>query len=42
MVGASLAVGLAGSGRRLMLIESVPFGTAAQPSFDERTTATWS
>ena len=39
MVGASLAVGLAGSGRRLMLIESVPFGTAAQPSFDERTTA---
>ena len=39
MVGASLAVALAGSGRRLMLIESVPFGTAAQPSFDERTTA---
>src|SRR6516165_5815924 len=39
MVGASLAVGLAGSGRRLMLIESVPFGTPAQPSFDERTTA---
>jgi len=39
MVGASLAAALAGSGRRLILIESVPFGTAAQPSFDERTTA---
>src|SRR6516225_10976323 len=39
MVGASLATALAGSGRRLILIESVPFGTAAQPSFDERTTA---
>src|SRR6516164_1517328 len=39
MVGASLAVALAGSGRRLMLIESVPFGSGAQPSFDERTTA---
>ena len=39
MVGASLAAALAGTGRRLLLIESVPFGTAAQPSFDERTTA---
>jgi 2-octaprenyl-6-methoxyphenol hydroxylase len=39
MVGASLAAALSGSGRRLILIESVPFGTAAQPSFDERTTA---
>src|ERR1700751_1922657 len=39
VVGASLAAALAGSGRRLLLIESVPFGTAAQPSFDERTTA---
>jgi len=39
MVGASLAAALAGSGRRLLLIESVPFGAAAQPSFDERTTA---
>jgi 2-octaprenyl-6-methoxyphenol hydroxylase len=39
MVGASLAAALAGSGRRLLLIESVPFGTATQPSFDERTTA---
>ena len=39
MVGASLAAALTGSGRRLILIESAPFGTAAQPSFDERTTA---
>jgi 2-octaprenyl-6-methoxyphenol hydroxylase len=39
MVGASLAAALAGSGRRLLLVESVPFGEAAQPSFDERTTA---
>ena len=39
MVGASLALALQGSGRRVLLIESVPFGAAAQPSFDERTTA---
>lgn len=39
MVGASLAAALIGSGRRLVLIESAPFGTAAQPSFDERSTA---
>src|SRR6185312_2100045 len=39
MVGASLAAALAGSGRSLLLIESVPFGADAQPSFDERTTA---
>ncbi|HXY98174.1 MAG TPA: 2-octaprenyl-6-methoxyphenyl hydroxylase [Steroidobacteraceae bacterium] len=39
MVGASLAVGLIGTGVRLLLIESVPFGAGAQPSFDERTTA---
>jgi 2-octaprenyl-6-methoxyphenol hydroxylase len=39
MVGASLATALSGSGRRLILVESAPFGTAAQPSFDERTTA---
>ena len=39
MVGASLAAGLAGSSRRVLLIESVPYGAAAQPSFDERTTA---
>jgi len=39
MVGASLAAALAGSGQRLLLIESIPFGEAGQPSFDERTTA---
>jgi len=39
MVGASLVAALAGSGRRVLLIESAPFGTEAQPSFDERTTA---
>lgn len=39
MVGASLALALAGSGRSVVLIESVPFGGASQPSFDERTTA---
>jgi 2-octaprenyl-6-methoxyphenol hydroxylase len=39
MVGASLAAALAGSGARLLLIESVPFGAGGQPSFDERTTA---
>jgi len=39
MVGASLAAALAGAGRRLLLVESVPFGGAGQPSFDERTTA---
>src|SRR5215470_5739944 len=39
MVGASLAAALAGSGRQLLLIESVPFGAGTQPSFDERTTA---
>jgi 2-octaprenyl-6-methoxyphenol hydroxylase len=39
MVGASLAAGLAGSGRRVLLVESVSFGVLAQPSFDERTTA---
>ncbi|HYX73644.1 MAG TPA: 2-octaprenyl-6-methoxyphenyl hydroxylase [Steroidobacteraceae bacterium] len=39
MVGASLAAALAGIGRRLLLIESIPFGAAGQPSFDERTTA---
>src|SRR5215831_9496126 len=39
MVGASLAAALAGGRRRLLLVESVPFGGAAQPSFDERTTA---
>jgi 2-octaprenyl-6-methoxyphenol hydroxylase len=39
MVGASLAAALAASGLRLLLVETVPFGAAAQPSFDERTTA---
>jgi 2-octaprenyl-6-methoxyphenol hydroxylase len=39
MVGASLATALMGSGVRLLLIESTAFGSAAQPSFDERTTA---
>lgn len=39
MVGASLAAGLVGTGVRVLLIETVPFGASAQPSFDERTTA---
>jgi 2-octaprenyl-6-methoxyphenol hydroxylase len=39
MVGASLAAALAGTGTRVLLVESVPFGARAQPSFDERTTA---
>ncbi len=39
MVGASLAAALAGTGRRVMLVETIPFGDPAQPSFDERTTA---
>jgi 2-octaprenyl-6-methoxyphenol hydroxylase len=38
-VGASLAAALAGTGVRVLLLESVPFGAAGQPSFDERTTA---
>ena len=39
MVGASLALGLASTGVRVLLVESTPFDSAAQPSFDERTTA---
>jgi 2-octaprenyl-6-methoxyphenol hydroxylase len=39
MVGASLAAGLGGTGVRVLLIEAVPFGASAQPSFDDRTTA---
>jgi 2-octaprenyl-6-methoxyphenol hydroxylase len=39
MVGASLAAGLAGTGVRLLLVESSPLGAPQQPSFDERTTA---
>src|SRR5881394_1589524 len=38
LVGASLAAALAGTGVRLLLVESAPFGSG-QPSFDERTTA---
>jgi 2-octaprenyl-6-methoxyphenol hydroxylase len=39
LVGASLALGLAGTGVRVLLIESIAPDSAAQPSFDERTTA---
>ncbi len=39
MVGASLAVALASSRLRTMLVEAVPFGDAGQPSFDSRTVA---
>lgn len=39
MVGASLALGLGGTGVSTMLIEGVPPGSQAQPSFDDRTTA---
>jgi 2-octaprenyl-6-methoxyphenol hydroxylase len=39
MVGASLALGLAGTGREVLLIEGIAPGSASQPSFDERTTA---
>lgn len=39
MVGASLAVALAGLPLRIGLVEAVPFGSAGQPSFDERTIA---
>jgi 2-octaprenyl-6-methoxyphenol hydroxylase len=39
MVGASLAVALEGLALRIALIEAVPHDAAAQPSFDERTTA---
>ena len=39
MVGASLAVALAPLGLKIALIEAVPHDAAAQPSFDERTTA---
>jgi 2-octaprenyl-6-methoxyphenol hydroxylase len=39
MVGASLAVGLAPLGLKVALIEEVPHGNVAHPSFDERTTA---
>jgi len=39
MVGASLAVALQPLGLRVVLVESIPFGSDQQPSFDERTTA---
>ena len=39
MVGASLAAALVAAGVRTLLVESTPFESAAQPSFDERTTA---
>jgi 2-octaprenyl-6-methoxyphenol hydroxylase len=39
MVGASLAVALGDTGRTVLLIESIAPGSAAQPSFDDRTTA---
>lgn len=39
MVGASLAVALAGSGLSTMLVEGMAPGSKAQPSFDDRTTA---
>ena len=39
MVGASLAVALAGTRLRVVLIEAVPLDGASQPSFDDRTTA---
>lgn len=39
MVGASLALALSGTGREVTLIEGVAPGSAAQPSFDDRSTA---
>lgn len=39
MVGASLAVAVQPLGLKTILIESIPFGSDSQPSFDERTTA---
>lgn len=39
LVGASFACAMAGSGRRIGLVEAVPFSAPDQPSFDERTTA---
>jgi len=39
MVGASFALALRGTALRVLLIESVSPDSAAQPSFDERTTA---
>lgn len=39
MVGASLAAALSGCGLRIAVIEARPFGSADQPSYDERSIA---
>ncbi|MDA8364368.1 MAG: 2-octaprenyl-6-methoxyphenyl hydroxylase [Gammaproteobacteria bacterium] len=39
MVGASLGIALGGGGLRVGVIESVPYGEAGQPSYDDRTVA---
>src|SRR5882672_1355677 len=39
MVGASLALALAGTSKRVLLIEAVAPDSGLQPSFDDRTTA---
>lgn len=39
LVGASFALALSGSGMRVLLVEGLAPDSAAQPSFDERTTA---
>jgi 2-octaprenyl-6-methoxyphenol hydroxylase len=39
LVGASLALALAGLKLKVVLIEAQPFGSVDQPSFDDRTTA---
>jgi 2-octaprenyl-6-methoxyphenol hydroxylase len=39
MIGASLAAALAPLGLEVALVETAPFGSDSQPSFDERTTA---
>ncbi|MBC8027227.1 MAG: FAD-dependent monooxygenase, partial [Steroidobacteraceae bacterium] len=39
MVGASFALALRSTKLKVLLIENVPADSAAQPSFDERTTA---
>ena len=39
LVGASLALAVDQLGLRVALLEASPFGTSAQPSFDDRTTA---
>ena len=39
LVGATLAIALSGTGLRVALVEAVPFGDAAQPSYDDRSIA---